>query len=69
MVVKYWDGTTHIDLGGNVKYLYNDSVSEIKDVIIETMNPITYDKMKTVAEEKGITHFSYKEIAKRSIKC
>ena len=69
MVVKYWGGTTHIDLGGNVKYLYNDSVSEIKDVIIETMNPITYDKMKTVAEEKGITHFSYKEIAKRSIIC
>lgn len=69
MVVKYWDGTTHIDLGGNVKYLYNDSVSEIKNVIIETMNPITYDKMKAVAEEKGITHFSYKEIAKRSIIC
>ena len=22
MVVKYWDGTTHIDIGGNCMYLY-----------------------------------------------
>lgn len=30
MIVKYWEGTTHVDLGGNVKFLKEDSVDEIK---------------------------------------
>ena len=30
MVCKYWEGTTHVDCGGNVKFLYRDSVEEIK---------------------------------------
>ena len=29
LVVKYWDGTTHIQVNGNVVFLYNDTVEDI----------------------------------------
>ena len=35
MVVKYWEGTTHIDLKGNVEFLYNDSEEGIEKVLKE----------------------------------
>ena len=68
MVVKHWDGTTHVDCGGNVKFLYKDSAEEIKEII----EPLAargeeYLAMKRAAEGKGKETFSYREIAKRSI--
>lgn len=68
MVVKYWEGTTHIDLKGNVEFLYNDSEEEIEKVLKEIIfNKEKYKKMKAVAVKKGIKEFSYRNIAKRSI--
>lgn len=67
MVCKFWDGTTHVDFGGNVRFLYNDSAEEIKSVlkiIIETKDE--YKKMK-IAAEKCRKHFSYRCIAAKSI--
>lgn len=67
MLVKYWDGTTHVDFDGNVEFLYDDSVEEIKNKIAQTMKPEVYNKMKSIAVEKGMKEFSYLDIAKRSI--
>jgi 1,2-diacylglycerol 3-alpha-glucosyltransferase len=68
MLVKYWEGTTHIDLGGNVRFLYNDSSDEIKELISEICcNPDILKKMKLVAENKGMETFSYSKIAQKSI--
>lgn len=68
LIVKDWEGTRHVDLGGNVKFLYNDSVEEIKDAIELLINcPEKYSEMKSVAEDKGMKVFSYNEIAKRAI--
>lgn len=68
MLVKDWDGTHHVDLGGNVVFLYEDNVKEIKEKIeMLIKNPEQYKKMKRVAMEKGMEEFSYKEIAERSI--
>lgn len=67
-VFKYIKGFTHIDLGGNCEFFYNDSVKEMKDVLEKIINDKKlYNKMKNVAETKGINYFSYKKIAKRSI--
>lgn len=69
MIVKYWEGTTHVDAGGNCKFLYKDSINEIKEKIEFLMNNREkYTNMKNIAEKKGIVNFSYKEIAKKSIK-
>ncbi len=68
MICKYWDGTTHVDIGGNVHFLYQDSVDEITQKLEEVMDqPEVYQKMKEVAESQGMKVFSYREIAKRAI--
>lgn len=68
LVVKDWEGTHHIDVGGNVVFLKQDSVEEIQKIIERIIyKPIAYNKMKKIAEKKGLQIFSYKEIAKRSV--
>ena len=68
MVVKYWDGTTHIDVGGNVKFLYEDSVAEIQRTIESLMDRSEdYETMKAVATDKASKEFSYRSIARKAI--
>ena len=68
IVAKYWAGTTHVDVGGNCKFLYGDSVQEISDIIIELVDSSElYGEMKKVALSNGIEQFSYSRIAKKSI--
>ena len=69
MVCKRWDGTTHIDVGGNVEFLEEDSVDIIKEKLENLINnPEKLDVMKNVTKEKGVDFFSYKKIAEISIK-
>ena len=68
MLCKSWDGTKHVDLGGNVIFLEKDSADEINEVVKDLVdNPEKYQKMKAVAEREGMKTFSYSDIAKRSI--
>ena len=68
MLVKDWPGTHHIDVGGNVVFLHNDSEEEIELRITELLdNPIQYNKMKEIALSTGKKEFSYSEIARKSI--
>lgn len=67
-VFKYWEGTTHVDIGGNCKFLYHDSLEEILNIINEIVaNPHVYEKMKKRSLNKGVKEFSYAEIARRSL--
>ncbi len=68
MVCKKWEGTTHIDLGGNVIFLNNDSSEEIKEILERLYNtPQELKDMRKVATEKGMKVFSYKDISMRGI--
>lgn len=68
MVCRYWSGTTHIDVGGNVKFLKEDKVDIIQKKIEEIINDkILYRNMKNIAKNKAMGKFSYKEISKVSI--
>ena len=67
-IFKYWEGTTHVDLGGNCEFLYEDSVDEIYEVLLSFIkNKDKLDKMRSNAEAKGIQYFSYKEISSKAI--
>lgn len=66
MLVKYWDGTTHVDVCGNVEFLYKDSAEEIQEKIENIIKPDNYSAMKEKAE-KASEHFMYSKIAQRSI--
>lgn len=68
MIIKDWPGTHHVDLGGNVLFLHEDSAKEIEEKIRQVaFDKEYYSKMKKVAEKKGMQVFSYREIAKRAI--
>lgn len=68
MIVKYWEGTTHIDLGGNCEFLIRDSKEELSKTISELINnKEKYDKMKKAASSKKKEDFLYSVIARKSI--
>ena len=68
MVCKYWSGTTHIDIGGNVLYLIKDSVDELVSIISSLVEyPDKYAEMLSAARGERSHEFLYSEIAKRSI--
>jgi glycosyltransferase involved in cell wall biosynthesis len=64
MIVKYWEGTTHIDCGGNVIFLNKDSVEVIKEKIEEAIK--NYSNMKKIAATSA-EQFNYSKIAEKSI--
>ena len=68
MICRSWQGTHHIDVGGNVRFINEDEVKEIRDVIEEILNnSMTYEMMMTVASKNAKEKFSYRSIAIRSI--
>ena len=68
MLCKYWEGTTHVDIGGNVHFLKEDSVQVIKTELQGLLDhPQEYEEMKREALSNRRHEFSYKQIARRSI--
>lgn len=68
MIVKDWEGTHHVDLGGNVIFLHEDSKSEIYAVLERILSDRNlYGSMKKIAETEGPQVFSYGRIARKSI--
>jgi len=62
------EGFHHVDIGGNAEFVRNGSVDGLKKILLEIIDdPSKYQRMKSIAEDKGMAAFSYKEIAKRSI--
>ncbi|MBO4440731.1 glycosyltransferase family 4 protein [bacterium] len=68
LVCKYWEGTDHVDLGGNVKFITQDSVEAIFNILKELRkDPEEFRRMKETAEGSGKERFSYLHIARMSI--
>ncbi|SFH98365.1 Glycosyltransferase involved in cell wall bisynthesis [Selenomonas ruminantium] len=68
MICKHWPGTTHVDIGGNIRFLNEDSPECIKKEILSLVdNPTEYEKMKMKANGKGKKRFLYSTIARQSI--
>jgi len=68
MLCKYWDGTTHVDIGGNVIFLYKDNVEEIKENIEKFIKDKDfYENMLKNSNKTEKDAFLYSSIAKRCI--
>lgn len=64
MIVKRWDGTTHVDCGGNVLFLEKDQEEEIRQSLERVMNDYdSYKKAALACREK----FMYSKIAEKSL--
>lgn len=66
-VFSYWDGMSHLDVGGNSKFISEVSVEEIRKCIETLFFTDEYKRMLEVAESKLTDVFSYEEIAKKSV--
>ncbi len=68
MICKFWEGTTHVDCGGNVIFLYDDTVEEIFSILNELVDDTDkFCQMKNIAVSQAMQMFSYRNIAERSI--
>lgn len=68
IMVKYWNGATHVDLGGNCVFLKLDTYEELKSKLDSLLaNPEEYLRMKEASIQKGIDFFSYRNISVRSL--
>lgn len=68
MICKFWKGTTHVDIGGNVIFLREDSSDLIKNEVLGLVNnPSKYCAMKLAAQSEKRKEFFYSSIAMRSI--
>lgn len=66
MICKCWEGTTHIDVGGNVRFMKRDDVREITSIIGDIIyNRNKYNTMKNVAENKAMHEYSYTSISRK----
>ena len=67
LLIKRWDGTTHVDCGGNVAYTSGDDPDSIKlDLDAIVGDPHGYASMASAAQ-KAKGRFLYSQIARRSI--
>lgn len=69
LIVKYWNGTTHVQVNGNAAFLYNDTVEEIVTRIEQLLknDKAEYNLMLEHAQGEARKRFSYRYIAERSI--
>ena len=68
MICKYWEGTTHIDIGGNVIFLKDDSIESLEYSIKDVVNsPSKYHAMENIAKSKKRKLFSYRNISRKAI--
>ncbi|NMA23713.1 MAG: glycosyltransferase family 4 protein [Spirochaetales bacterium] len=67
-IFRKWEGMTHVDVGGNCIFIEGGDIKTIKNAISNIYNDETkYKEMERTAIEKGMSFFSYDEIAKRAI--
>lgn len=64
-VFKHWEGMEHVDVGGNCRFLYENTHEEIETVIEKLIsNNEEYSEMKKLAEMNALK-FYYSDIANR----
>jgi glycosyltransferase involved in cell wall biosynthesis len=67
-VFRKWIGMQHVDVGGNCLFLETGSREEIAHILSRIRTEAgLFERMRTVARQKGIPEFSYSAIARRSI--
>ena len=69
MLCKYMEGMTHVDIGGNVRFLMEDSTALIQKELTGLLEqPEVYHNMKKAAMSTKRKDFSYREIARKCIR-
>lgn len=69
MLVKWWEGTTHIDVGGNARYLLKEDVNEYYQELNKIVNNDDgiFDAMVHCANHNEKMKFLYSNISRRYV--
>ena len=68
-VFKRWDGTEHVDNGGNSAFLDDVTEAALYEKIKTLVFTDEYDAMKNVAESSATDVYLYSKIAEKSLEC
>lgn len=66
IIVKYWNGTTHVNTDDNAIFLKKNTEEELKKIILKLLNKKEYEHIKKNAE-KAKHNFEYTKIAEKTI--
>lgn len=66
LVVQRWDGLTHVDINGNVRFLDTITVDALRQVLEELSEPDCYSAIKKKAEAAA-SNFYLSEIANKAV--
>ena len=66
-VFKHYHGMHHCDIGGNCRFLYEDSAEAIRTLLEEIIEPDNYNAMYKVARSPDSGKFLYSSLAEKSI--
>lgn len=66
MICKYWDGTTHVDGGGNVVFIKEENTETIATSIMNAIDYTIYEDMERAAKINA-KRFCYSVIARKSL--
>jgi len=67
MICKFWKGTDHINVNGNVAFLKSDCVEEIQEKILYHIQNREFYNNQLMLSEKASENFMYSQIAIQSI--
>ena len=67
-IFAYWAGMTHVNNGGNAKFLEKTDTETLRDTIEKLHFTPEYQQMLQVARSEATDIFLYSEIAKKSLK-
>jgi hypothetical protein len=67
LLVKKWDGTSHVDIGGNVRFLIDSSTEEIRGMLEENIKEQNIKDMIDSYKNRASDAFLYSNIARKSL--
>ncbi len=65
-VFKFWEGMNHVDMGGNCRFLYQDTVLELEQLLPQIILTSDYFQMKKISSQMS-ENFYYSEISRKAI--
>mgnify|MGYP002863563006 CR=1 FL=1 len=68
-IFKNWEGMHHVDVGGNVIFLNEDSIDELTSVITRVISDLNlFNQMDNIAKNIGMNSFKYSVISENAIR-
>jgi len=66
-IFKHFESMHHCDIGGNCRFIYEDSTEALKQMLVQVMEKTTYSSMLEAARSPKSKAFLYSALAEKTI--